>query len=337
MKGCATTATIFLLVLAIVLSAAAQTPNAATPKPLTRAQILALLAGDIPSSRVTMLVQERGVNFEPNDAFLSQVRKGGGEDDLVAALQAAHVATNPTATVSPAHAAEAKAEDARQEELAQRAAEGAAFFQDHRYPEAETAYRAAIKLDPQSSDLHMALARALNSQKKTEEGMQEAHLAVQLNPESDMAHFALANSLRMEDDWAGAGAEFREAIRLNPSYPMSHNNLGIVLMHQNNLDGAIGEFREALRLNPQEELARVNLGGALEREGDLDGAMAQFQELSRQKPALAVAHFRLGQVLEKKGEPRRAVMEFRRATELAPENRQFQAALERAQRALRNP
>jgi len=54
-------------------------------------QILALLAGEVPSSRVTMLVQQLGVNFASNDAFLDQVRKGGGEDDLVAALHSAHV------------------------------------------------------------------------------------------------------------------------------------------------------------------------------------------------------------------------------------------------------
>ena len=76
----------------------------------------------------------------------------------------------------------------------------------------------------------------------------------------------------------------------------------------------------------------VNLGNALERKGDLDGAIAQFQQLARQRPRLAVAHFRLGQLLEKKGEPRKAVNQFRQATDLAPENRQFQAAYERARR-----
>ena len=35
-------------------------PQRGAQKPLTRAQILALLAGDVPSSRVAMLVQERG-------------------------------------------------------------------------------------------------------------------------------------------------------------------------------------------------------------------------------------------------------------------------------------
>ena len=318
----------------VALIATAQTPSTAPQKPLTRAQILALLAGDVPSSRVAMLVQERGVDFTPNDTFLDQVRKGGGEDDLVAALQSAHVTTTAKApSVPAAHAEEVKQEEARQEELAQHTARGAQLFQDHHYAEAEAEYRAAIKLDPQNSDLHMALSRALNSQKKTDEGMQEAHLAIRLNPESDMAHFVLGNALRMQEDWAGAAAEYREASRLNPNYAMTHNNLGVTLRDQGDLDGAIAEFRQALRLNPHEELALGNLGNALDHKGDLDGAIAQFQELSRQRPRLAIAHFRLGQLLEKKGEPRRAVREFREAVDLAPENRQFRAAY---QRALRN-
>jgi len=316
-----------------VLSAGAQTPNATPGKPLTRPQILALLAGDVPSSRVAILVQQRGVDFTPNDAFLGQVRKGGGEDDLVGALQSAHVTQAANAMPpSSGHPAEIRMEQVNQEELAQHIAKGSEFFQDHHYPEAEAEYRAAVKLDPQNSDLHMGLARALISQKKTEDGMREAHLAIKLNPDSDMAHFALGNALRVQEDWAGAAAEYREAIRINPDFDMTHNNLGVTLRHENNLDGAIKEFRTALRLNPKDELAIANLGNALDQKGDWDGAVAQFQELSRMRPNLPGPHFRLGELFEKNGENGKAVRQFRRATELAPDNRQYRAAYERALR-----
>ena len=331
---------ILLLIIIAALTAPAQTTSQAPQKPLTRAQILALLAGDVPSSRVTMLVQERGIDFTSNDAFLDQVRKGGGEDDLVAGLQSAHVTKNASAPPAPVGATspeagpapDAKLEEAKQEELAQRAARGGELLQDRHYAEAEAEYRAAVKLDPGNSSLHMALSRALNFQKKTDEAMQEAHLAIKLNPESDMAHFSLGNALRLQEDWAGAAAEYREAIRLNPDYDMTHNNLGLTLRRQDDLDGAIAEFRKALRLNPRSEAAMGNLGNALESRGDLDGAIAQFRELSRLRPKLPGPHFRLGQLLEKNGEPRKAMAQFREAMDLAPENRQYQAAYERARR-----
>lgn len=336
MKPQATLNRIVLLGILTALPALAQTPSAAPPQPLTRAQILALLTGDVPSSRVTMLVQERGIDFTSNDTFLDQVRKGGGEDDLIAALQSARV-TSAVPAPAPAPVGpppDTKLEEAKQEQLTQHAASGAEFFQEHHYAEAEAEYRAAIKLDPQDSDFHMALSRALNSQRKTDEAMQEARLAIRLNPESDMAHFSLGNALRLQQDWAGAAAEYREAIRLNPNYAMTHNDLGVTLRDQGDLDGSIAEFRKALQLNPHEELALANLGNGLEHKGDLDGAIAQYEELARLRPRLATAHFRLGQLFEKKGEPHRAVREFREATNLAPENRQYRMAYERA---LRNP
>ena len=40
---------------------------ASAKKPLNQVQVFALLAGQVPSHRVTMLVQERGIDFEPTD------------------------------------------------------------------------------------------------------------------------------------------------------------------------------------------------------------------------------------------------------------------------------
>lgn len=46
-------------------------------KPLDRVQIILLLEGSVPDHRVAMLVQERGIDFEPADAYLQQVSLGG--------------------------------------------------------------------------------------------------------------------------------------------------------------------------------------------------------------------------------------------------------------------
>jgi hypothetical protein len=76
-------------------------PAGETPKkPLNQIQVFALLAGQVPSHRVTMLVQERGIDFEPDDEYLQEVRLAGAEDELVSALKRAKV-TKP-ATVDPA-------------------------------------------------------------------------------------------------------------------------------------------------------------------------------------------------------------------------------------------
>ncbi len=58
----------------------------ANSKGLSKAEILSLLHGDVPSARVADLVKERGVKFAPTPDDLKDVRDAGGGDDLVDAI-----------------------------------------------------------------------------------------------------------------------------------------------------------------------------------------------------------------------------------------------------------
>jgi hypothetical protein len=59
----------------------------ARKKPLNQVQVFALLAGQVPSHRVAMLVQERGIDFEPTGGYLREVSLAGGEDGLISGLK----------------------------------------------------------------------------------------------------------------------------------------------------------------------------------------------------------------------------------------------------------
>ena len=79
---------------------AAKPPEAASAKkPLNQVQIFALLAGQVTSPRVAMLLRERGIDFEPTDDYLQEVRLAGGEDELISALKNAKV-TKPEKPVA---------------------------------------------------------------------------------------------------------------------------------------------------------------------------------------------------------------------------------------------
>jgi Flp pilus assembly protein TadD len=120
-------------------------------------QVFALLVGQVPSHRVTMLVQERGIDFEPTDDYLQEVRLGCGEDELINALKSAKV-TRPV-TVDPAA-------QARQAEIRQHLARGAEFLHKRQYAQAEQECRAALLLDSQNADLYGSLAYILSMQEK---------------------------------------------------------------------------------------------------------------------------------------------------------------------------
>src|SRR5208282_529257 len=110
------------------LRAAKPPEPASAKKPLNQVQVFALLVGQVPNHRVAMLVQERGIDFEPTDDYLQEVRLAGGEDELVSALKAAKV-TKP-ATVDPAA-------QARQTEVRQRVARAGKLYQGKHFTDAE--------------------------------------------------------------------------------------------------------------------------------------------------------------------------------------------------------
>lgn len=65
------------------------TPKAApvNPRALARADIISLLVGAVPVSRVAEVVKERGVKFKPTADDLNDIRAAGGSDELIQAIQ----------------------------------------------------------------------------------------------------------------------------------------------------------------------------------------------------------------------------------------------------------
>jgi tetratricopeptide (TPR) repeat protein len=293
------------------LRAAKPPESTSAKKPLNQVQVFALLAGGVPSHRVTMLVQERGIDFEPTDDYLQEVRLAGGEDELISALKSAKVAkpgiNDPVA-------------QARQAEVRRHMARGAELEKNGQYAQAEQEYRTALLFDPQNPDLYASLGMVLDQQKKWDDAAASGREALRLDPNNDMAHVNLGLALENKGNRDGAIAEYREALRLNPSDAAAHNNLGNALAHKADLDGAIAEYRDALRLNPDIAEAHSNLGKALEVKGDLDGAIAEGRAALRLNPNYEEAHVFLGLALGKKGDPAGEIAEEREALRLNPNN-----------------
>lgn len=282
-------------------------------KPLTQIQIISLVSGEVPNHRVAMLVQQRGIDFDPDNEFFRQLRLAGGDDELVNALKGAKVTKVENA--DPALVS-------RQAEIRQHTARGAELLKGKQYADAETEYRAAVQLDPQNPDLHISLGITLGREGNWDGQVAEEREALRLSPNNDRAHVALGAALAQKDDQDGAMAEYREAIRLNPNDDLAHSNLGNRLMHKGDWDGANAEYREAVRLNPKNEQAHLNLASTLEHNKDWDGATAEYREALRLKPNNEQTHLSLGVALSKKGDQDGAIAEYREVIRLNPSNEQ---------------
>ena len=98
----------------------------------------------------------------------------------------------------------------------------------HRYSDAETAYRAALELDPHLPRAHVGLSQALYGIQQYESAEVACSEAIRLDPANAATHRIRGDILRELKRWAEAEAAYQEAIRLASS-PTTAHDLNVVL------------------------------------------------------------------------------------------------------------
>jgi len=312
-----------LLFLILALPGSGATAVAETaPKPLDKVQVLALLAGGVSSQRVAMLVEQRGIDFEPTDDYFRSLGVAGAEETLHKALRAAKPVNLPTIDA---------AKEAKRTELEEHLRQGVELSQRKMYKEAEEEYRAAIKLDPPNASLHTALGAALFYQKKTDGALatyREAVRLAQVDPERDdsseaLVRIQLASFLALTGNIEASVAEFRQLVRLKPSDrlgALAHAEYGSLLLQRGDIDPAIAEFRESVHLLPQWDLAHIGLGMALNLKGDRNSAIEEYRQAVSINPDNPEAHRMLGLALSINGNQVGAASELYALTRLRPDD-----------------
>ena len=294
------------LILFLAATGLAQTPKK-EPKPLDRVQVLALLAGSVSSQRVAMLVEQRGIDFEPTEDYLNILQGAGAEEMLLKALRKAKGTLTPA--VDPATAA-------KQAQIQQHLARGLEVRERGLYPEAEQEFRAAIKLEPANPDLRQDLGIALVFTNDLDGAIAEFRTAIRLQPDNADAHSNLGKALSDKGDLEKAILEYRTATRLQPDFAVLHSNLADALFRKGGLDEAIAESRTAVRLDPDSAEGHMGLGVGFIKKGDIDAATAEFWTAIRLKPDYARAYHNLGTALHEKGDLDAAIAEYRTAIRL---------------------
>lgn len=192
------------------------------------------------------------------------------------------------------------------------------------YRDAETCYRTVIEKNPNNSDAHIEIGRAL-----FEKGLSDE-----------------------------ASVHFQQALELTPDDPLprkrAYQGLGVVRLRKGRVDEAITDFEKALEVDSNYAAAHVSLGRALHQKGRLKEAIAQYEKSVKLLPRVASVHNNLAWMLAACSDPSlrngsKAVELAQRANKLSngsnpvflrslaaayAENGQFSQATETAQRAL---
>ncbi len=288
-----------------------QTPSSSASAPLTQIQIFSLLLAQVPTHRIAILAEDRGIDFDPTDDFLKEVRLVSDDDELIKALKEAKV-------IKPEHTDPAL--QARQDEVHKHVARAAELLKSGQNDAAATELRQAVDLNPQDSDLHFQLGVALSYKQDWDGAIAEEREAIRLNPSNERAHSQLGVALGYKRDFDQEIAEQREALRLNPNDWVAHLNLGFALGGKKEWDEAITEGREAIRLNPGSDAAHLNVGVALGNKGDYDAEIVEMHEALRLNPNNALAHADLGVALMHNKDWNAAISEFRTTVSLNPKD-----------------
>ena len=74
-------------------SAPGQAPGAENKQPLTKQQLLELVAAQMSNQRMMELLRDRGIDFQLDDAYVSSLRKAGANEALIAAVRSASAKT----------------------------------------------------------------------------------------------------------------------------------------------------------------------------------------------------------------------------------------------------
>jgi TolB-like protein/DNA-binding winged helix-turn-helix (wHTH) protein/Flp pilus assembly protein TadD len=142
--------------------------------------------------------------------------------------------------------------------------------------------------------------------------------AVQIDPESSEAHTALAYlHEHYEWNWAEADRELTHALALDPSYELARQWYSYELLVRGDTHRAVEEMRRALVLDPVSFRVNVAMAERLDRAGRHDEAVQQYVTALELSPDDAGAHSRLGELYGKNGDVILAATEYRRGLQLS--------------------
>lgn len=163
------------------------------------------------------------------------------------------------------------------------------FEVQNRYSDAIAEYRKAIELNPNASDLHYRLGRALllesHSPQALDQAAAEFRSELKLSPEDGACEFQLGQIAQVQSKPDDARSHFQRALSLSPQHVQTLIALGKLDTQAKQYPQAIELLSRATALQPSNETAHYALLTAYRDSGQMDKAKSEKAILDRlQKP-----------------------------------------------------
>jgi len=166
---------------------------------------------------------------------------------------------------------------------------------------AESAFDAALAVDPGHVKSLVNLSRVLIEQKRCDEAIAKLTRASDIEPTSGEVHRLLGRAYHVQGKAEAAVEAYRHAIDLDERDAWSMNNLGLLLLEQQRADEALPLLVQAVELRKDVPAFHNNLGMALEHNGRFNAAAAAYAGALTADPAYDRAKQNLARVEAVKG------------------------------------
>jgi tetratricopeptide (TPR) repeat protein len=276
-----------------------------SPKPIRQSELVALVAGAILPENVVREIQVRGLGFQPDASYRSQLKTAGANTTILAAIDSAKI--TPSGPLAD-------------KDLLDRLSNAGKFIRDKRFDEATAELNAAVTASFESIEPGFVMGELLREQERWAESVAVYTAVLSKNAEFPEAHTKLSFVLHRLGDQEGALMEAKAALERTPENAEAHKNAGLALGELRKFDAAAVEYRKALRLKPDYQPVHYDLGLMLFSKGDLEGALAEYKKASALDPNDWAVHHNMAVTLDKKGDLVLAAREYREAKRLNPKD-----------------
>jgi tetratricopeptide (TPR) repeat protein len=282
--------------------------NANQP-PFDKLELFALFAAGPIAAYAKQVIQERGCTFTPDAAFVAAFPY----PKVQQILRDIKPRTNKPSTP--------------EREAAFALLVSALEATHHRqFDVSDENYQKALRLVPDSAELHLAYASNFLLVPDGKKAEPEARRSLELWPENAEGHGVLSMALLLQGKFGEAASEARETLRIFPDHMSAKFQLGLSLAQSQEYDEAIPALRSALAVMPSMPLLHKFLGLSLLETKQTAEAIAELKTYVATAPTDAQGHYFLGVALRSAGKQDEANSEFQEGLRLKPDDPKLQAA-----------
>jgi tetratricopeptide (TPR) repeat protein len=205
-------------------------------------------------------------------------------------------------------------------------------------PQAVSALRQALLLDPENTSLYLDFATISFAHESFQVGIDVLSEGLSLEPKSDDLYVARGVLYVQLAQYDKAEADFEKAYEINPHQSLSTAAQGLAAVQENDLDHALTSIQEKLKRSPNDPLLLYLQADVLSQKGVDPGtpefqlAMRSAQKAVTLQPTLAASRAVLAKLYMQTGQYQAAIEQCRKALSIDPKD---QTAVYRLIQALR--